>query len=87
MLYSSQKNCERNGHYAKYSKEHLKNGSMKKRIQTLRRSSINDGIVTGQGVCVSSPVLKSHRSLLKSWVTRIAKQQMVGCLDRNLGMT
>jgi len=32
-------------------------------------------------------MLKNQRSLLKSWVIRIAKQQMFGCLNGNLSMT
>lgn len=32
-------------------------------------------------------MLISQRSLIKSWVTRIAKQQMFGCLNGNLSMT
>ena len=32
-------------------------------------------------------MLKSQRSLLNSWITRIAKQHMFGCLNGNLSMT
>ena len=45
MSYSSKKNRERNGYVTKDNREHIENGSMKKRIHTLRRPSINGSVL------------------------------------------
>jgi hypothetical protein len=45
VLYSSKKNCETNGHYARYNRKHLENGSVKERIQTLRKPSTSGSVL------------------------------------------
>jgi hypothetical protein len=41
---SSKRNCEMNGHYAKDNRKFPQNGSVKVRIQMLKRPSINDSL-------------------------------------------
>jgi hypothetical protein len=42
-------------------------------------------IVTGQGVCVSGPVLRSKsEKLAKNWVIAISKQQMVVSMEMHV---
>jgi hypothetical protein len=42
--------------------------------------------VTERGVLVCGPMLISQRNVLTRWRTRTEEQQMVGCLDANIGI-
>jgi hypothetical protein len=87
VLYSSNRNCEINGHYVTDNSKLPKNRRVKVRFQMPRRPSVSGSLITLRGIHVSGPVLNSKpEELANSWVISISEQQMAGFLNGNAGL-
>jgi len=85
MCYTAAATTERKWHYVQDNRQHLKKRRHKEKDP---QCGVPQSMVLHCNwmVCAGHhwSMLKNQRSLLKSWVIRIAKQQMFGCLNGNL---